>query len=85
MENKLNSEEKIDYIYETLKKQESRALKATIFKWGFRIFILLYIIYFIKVGLPLLIDSMIPAMPSFWTEDWMNTDALREALNRYLN
>jgi len=26
-------EEKIDYIYETLKKQESRLMRATIFKW----------------------------------------------------
>lgn len=47
MENNfLTKEEKIDYIYETLKKQEKREFHRQIFKWIFRIFIILYLIYF---------------------------------------
>ena len=49
MDQKITTEEKINYIYETLKKQEARALRSTILKWGFRIFIILYLIYFVKV------------------------------------
>jgi len=79
MQENKTQEEKIDYIYQTLKKQESRVLRATLFKWGFRLFILLYLIYFIKVGLPLMIDSMIPSIP-----EGMNTDTMKEALNKYL-
>jgi len=45
----MTQEEKIDYIYETLKKQEARVVRATLFKWGFRIAILVYIYYFITI------------------------------------
>lgn len=80
----MTSEEKIDYIYETLKKQESRALKAEIFKWGFRIFTLVYLIYFIKVWLPTLIGSFTPDISSIsWSSLW--SDSIREAIDTYLN
>lgn len=80
----MTSEEKIDYIYETLKKQESRALKAAIFKWGFRIFTLVYLIYFIKVWLPALIGSFTPDISSIsWSSLW--SDSIREAIDTYLN
>jgi len=46
------TEEKIDYIYNTLKKQESRHKRGLYFKWGFRIFIVIYLYYFIMVWLP---------------------------------
>ena len=76
-----SQEEKIDYIYQTLKKQESRILRATIFKWGFRIFIVLYLIYFIKIWLPLLIDSLIPSFP---TMSWSWSSASNEALQNLI-
>jgi len=34
-----NSEEKLEYIYQTLKKQESRRIWWILSKWGFRLFI----------------------------------------------
>jgi len=43
------TEEKIDYIYNSIKKSEKRALWGAITKWAFRIFIILYFVYFIKV------------------------------------
>lgn len=47
MENNfLTKEEKIDYIYETIKKQEKREFHRQIYKWIFRIFIILYLLYF---------------------------------------
>lgn len=47
MENNfLTKEEKIDYIYETLKKQEKREVHRQIYKWLFRIFIIWYLLYF---------------------------------------
>jgi hypothetical protein len=79
------SEEKLDYIYQTLKKQESRVLRTALLKWGFRIFILLYLVYFIKVWLPLMIDSMIPDMPSFSGTWWLNTESIKDAVNNFLN
>lgn len=58
----ITTEEKIDYIYKTLKANKRSALIWGLFKWGFRIFILLYLYYFMTVGLPALIDGIIPAL-----------------------
>lgn len=77
----MNSEEKLDYIYETLKKQESRVLRATLFKWWFRIFMILYFIYFIKFWLPNLIDSILPSFPSmWWSWSTMNSEMLQNMI-----
>ncbi|MDF1682701.1 MAG: hypothetical protein P1U46_03055 [Patescibacteria group bacterium] len=43
---KINIEEKIDYIYETLKKQEKRNKVKIIYKLFIRILFIAYIIYF---------------------------------------
>ncbi|MDD3793579.1 MAG: hypothetical protein PHI37_02110 [Candidatus Gracilibacteria bacterium] len=59
MENReLTTQEKIDYIFETIKKQEKREKVKNIFKWGFRLFMLLYIIYFYFFGYELLLNKM---------------------------
>ena len=82
----ITQEEKINYIYETLKKNQRKALWATLFKWGFRIFMIWYMIYFIKVGLPLLIDSLIPNIPSIsgeWTT--INTDQIKNIMSEYFS
>jgi len=42
----LTQEEKINYIFETLQKQEKRDFRRTLIKTIFRIFIILYFIYF---------------------------------------
>lgn len=67
----LSQEEKIDYIYEHFKKREKKEKWSFFFKWGFRIFMLFYAVYFYQVTLPALkenfIESIKPDM-SFDTE-----------------
>ena len=48
----LNTEQKIDYIFESIKKREKSDKRALFFKWGFRIFMLAYLYYFIAFALP---------------------------------
>lgn len=84
METTITQEEKIDYIYDTLKKNEKRALIWTFLKWGFRIFLLWYMFYFIKVGLPLLIDSFIPSFPS-WENAAISTEEIQSVISKYLS
>lgn len=45
-------EEKIDYIFEILKKQESRYKRNLIWKWVFRIIIIGFILSFYMIILP---------------------------------
>lgn len=62
----ITQEEKIDYIYETLKRRERNEKFWLFFKWGFRIFILGYLYYFFTTGLPVLMQNYIPSFLSFW-------------------
>lgn len=79
-------EEKIDYIYNTLRKNERKALFGVIFKWGFRIFMIWYLIYFIKVGLPLIIDSFMSNMSgSSWVAGSINPDQIKSAIWEYFS
>jgi len=57
MEN-ISSEEKLDYIYETLKKQEKRIFWSRITKRWFRIFLLAYFYYAYVFLLPSLIETI---------------------------
>jgi hypothetical protein len=50
-------EEKIEYIYSTLQKQESRYKRKTFFKWLFRLLIIGYFIYAFLYILPPLINN----------------------------
>jgi len=75
-------EEKIDYIYNTLKKQEWRYKRSLYYKWVFRILIIWYLYYFIVIWLPGLInnfkDMMTPDVSK--TLDNVNTEDL---LNKF--
>jgi len=89
--NQVTQEEKIDYIYNTLKKNEKKALYGTVFKWLFRIFILVYIYYFITSWLPNMIKNFAPTLPNFlWSESSevdvsnIDTNTLKNALENYL-
>ena len=65
----LTTEEKIDYIYETLRKKERNEKIFFALKWGFRIAVFGYLYYFFMIAIPARIDAMIPdfpEMPSFW-------------------
>ncbi|MCD5375015.1 hypothetical protein LR010_01020 [Candidatus Gracilibacteria bacterium] len=85
MNENISTEEKIDYIYNILKKNERKALFGAVFKWGFRLFIIGYMIYFIKVDLPLLIDSLIPDMPDFGDGEGVgvSTDQIKDIISNY--
>lgn len=63
-------EEKIDYIYTRLKKQERSEKINFILKWLFRIFILGYLYYFLMFSLPNMIDALIPSIPNIHTENF---------------
>lgn len=59
MENKeLTTQEKIDYIYDSLKKQEKREKIKNIFKWWFRVFIIIYMLYFYLFWYEILINKI---------------------------
>jgi hypothetical protein len=57
MEN-ITTEEKIDYIFKTLHKQERRHLFNTISKRLFRLFLIWYMVYFYLYWFELLIDRV---------------------------
>ncbi len=82
------SEEKLDYIYTRLKKQEKSEKIWMFLKWGFRIFIVWYLYYFMTVWLPLLIDKMIPDIPSFSGQEsgsQINTDQIQDLIGEYFS
>jgi hypothetical protein len=53
----IKQEEKISYIYETLKKQESRYKRGFYYKWIFRMLVIWYLYYFIIIWLPGLMNN----------------------------
>lgn len=76
----ISQEEKIDYIYKTLKKNQRNAFIWTFLKWGFRIAILWYLYYFVTIWVPNMIDKIVPQFSMFWNQEsqvgsWMNIDA----------
>jgi len=88
MSNNISTEEKIDYIYETLHKQESRRTWSIVGKWVFRLALLAYLYYFITFMLPLITDNIIdkvtPDIPNINTQD-LNADALLNKAKDLLN
>lgn len=59
MENlQLTQEEKIDYIFKTLQIQEKRETRKIIWKILFRIFIVLYLIYFYFFWITKILDMV---------------------------
>lgn len=61
----ITSEDKIDYIYKTLKRNHRWAIVWVVFKWGFRLAMLGYMYYFFTVGIPAMIDNIVPNIPTF--------------------
>lgn len=75
-------EEKIDYIYTTLKKNQRNATIWAVLKWGFRLAILGYMYYFFTVWVPAMIDKIVPSFASFWWEEQtIDADKVKEMLN----
>ncbi len=76
-EPELSQEQKIHYIYTTLKKREKQEKIQRIIKWGFRIFIIAYLYYFIMIMLPGMIQDMIPDMPSMPSSENLNIESVK--------
>lgn len=81
-------EEKINYIYDRMKKQQKVENFALIIKWGTRLLIVLSILYFFFIKLPALKDDIIdwlkPDIPSFNTEDISNSEFLNSIKQRFM-
>jgi len=90
-------EEKINYIYERLKKQEKQEKIARIVKWVFRAVIVWYIYFFMAVLLPKLAWGLVPGMDilpfNFWEKEESreinlseeNIEELKWTLENYFN
>ena len=87
----INNDEKIDYIYKTLKKQESRYKRAIYYKWAFRILIAWYLYYFITIALPGYINIFKESIkPDIWKSisesvDNIDKEALMNKFKSLLN
>ncbi len=80
----MTTEEKIDYIYTTLKKQESRAKFQFAWRLLFKVFIVLYIIYLYKVTLPGLKEDLFDKItPTINIEDSETLDTIKEYINKF--
>lgn len=87
----LNTEQKIDYIFESIKKRETTEKRNLYIKWGFRLFMLAYFYYFTVFALPWLMKSFIPTFPSLWgtsssevNPESVDTNILKSVLENYL-
>lgn len=87
MQEAITPEEKIDYIYHMLKKNQQKALFWSIFKWLYRITILGYMYYFFMISLPSIIDK-IPSFSHPWEsmnmEEIMNSPKVKEWIESYI-
>lgn len=83
----ISLEEKIDYIYARMKKQQKLELVWTILKWWTRLFLVLSLLYFFFVKLPVLkdeiVDSITPEVPTFDVESISNSDVLNTIKSRF--
>jgi hypothetical protein len=81
-------EEKIDYIYARMRRQQKVETFAIIVKWGTRILIIFSIWYFFFIKLPALkndiIESLTPDLPTFNTEDIRNSEFLNSIKQRFM-
>jgi hypothetical protein len=86
MSGNISQEEKIDYIYDILQKNERKAKRTLLFKWGFRLFMLWYLYYFITIGLPVMIDNLIPDMSGImWATEGISPDQIKNAMSEYFS
>jgi len=74
-EKERNLEEKIEYIYHTLQKQESRYKRKLTFKWLFRIFIIGYLVFaYLYILPPLINNAKKIIIPQLEKIQWLNLD-----------
>jgi len=79
----LTQEEKIDYIYENLIKNEKKIFWGNIVKWSFRLIIVLYLLYLYYILIPgmfqKLKEKLTPRLPE------INTSEIREKVKSLFN
>ena len=81
-------EQKIDYIYERLKKQEKSEKINFWARWLFRIAIIWYSYYFITIALPAIIDKRIPDILDFRNNESssnINMDQIQDLIGEYFS
>jgi len=81
----ISVEEKIDYIYTTLHKQETRHKWWVILKWWFRLAILIYIYILIVYMLPWIIDNITAKFTPDISSNNIDAQALMEKAKEILN
>lgn len=83
----VSTEEKIDYIYERLKRQQKLELVSGIIKWGTRLLFLIAILYFLFVKIPVMkdefIESMTPKVPTFDSSTISDSDLLNSIKDKF--
>ena len=80
---KLSTDEKIDYIYNRLRRDDKRAQTKEIIKWVFRLSIVCFVIYFYLIGFQKLRDEIIQFMkPDI---SGVNTQGIYESVSKLLN
>jgi len=79
----LTTDEKIDYIYKRLKRDDKRAAIKETIKWVFRLTIVCFIIYFYLIGFQKLREEMIqsitPGIPQ------VETQGIYESISNFIN
>jgi len=78
----LTTEEKIDYIYKTLKKQESRIFWSNLIKWIIRITIILYLIYAYYYILPWFIENIKNILSPKFSVESLDFDSVKNLFNK---
>lgn len=85
----ISLEEKIDYIYNRMRRQQKAEIFWSILKWGTRFFIVASLIYFFFVKLPILkdeiVESITPEVPQFDMESISNSNVLNNLKDTFSN
>ena len=84
MQENLTTEQKIDFIYEKTLAREKRDKNAIMLKWGFRIFMILYLMYFFFFALPWMIDSFKDTITPDFSSVGIDSDAMKK-VSEFLN
>ena len=79
----MSTEDKIDYIYNRLRRDDKRERTKDIIKWVFRLSIVVFIIYFYAIGFQKLRTEMIQSIrPDI---SWVSSQSLFDQAVKILN
>lgn len=79
------TQEKIDYIYERMKKEEQRSKIKLFSRWMFRLMIIMYFVYLYNYTLPALKQSFYDAMtPNISIENSETFEKIKSLIDKNL-